>query len=103
MLATSEVSVSVTIDNTDKIQEITDELNMFCTLEEPDYDQTIVCIVGNFSADNEGVAIRVFNALRDIPIRMISYGGTESNLSLLIHSKYKADALNALNEGLFAM
>lgn len=103
MLATSEVSVSVTIDNTDKIQEITDELNTFCTLEEPDFDQTIVCIVGNFSADNEGVAIRVFNALRDIPIRMISYGGTESNLSLLIHSKYKADALNALNEGLFAM
>lgn len=102
MLATSEVSVSVTIDNTEKIQEITDELNTFCTLEEPDYDQTIVCIVGNFSADNEGVAMRVFNAMRDIPIRMISYGGTESNLSLLIHSKYKADALNALNDGLFS-
>ena len=102
MLATSEVSVSVTIDNTEKIQEITDELNTFCTLEEPDYDQTIVCIVGNFSADNEGVAMRVFNAMSDIPIRMISYGGTESNLSLLIHSKYKADALNALNDGLFS-
>ncbi|MBC8154323.1 MAG: aspartate kinase [Bacteroidetes bacterium] len=102
MLATSEVSVSVTIDNMNKIQEITDELNTFCTLEVPDYDQTIVCIVGNFSADNEGIAIRVFNAMRDIPIRMISYGGTESNLSLLIHSKFKVDALNALNDGLFA-
>ncbi len=54
MITTSEVSVSVTIDNTERIQEITDELNTFCTLEEPDYDQTIICIVGNFSADNEG-------------------------------------------------
>ena len=101
MLATSEVSVSVTIDNTDRIQEISAELSTFCTLEEPDYDQTIICIVGNFSADNEGVAVRVFNAMRHIPIRMISYGGTESNLSMLVHGRYKADALNALNEGLF--
>ncbi|QKZ11663.1 aspartate kinase [Spirosoma sp. KUDC1026] len=101
MLATSEVSVSVTIDNTDRLQEISDELSTFCTLEEPDHDQTIVCIVGNFSADNEGVALRVFSALKNIPIRMVSYGGTESNLSILIHGRYKADALNALNEGLF--
>lgn len=102
MLATSEVSVSVTIDNTDRLQEISEELNAFCTLEEPDYDQTIICIVGNFSADNEGVALKVFNAMQNIPIRMISYGGTESNLSLLVHGKYKAEALNALNDGLFA-
>lgn len=101
MLATSEVSVSVTIDNTERLQEISDELSQFCTLEEPDYDQTIICIVGNFSADNEGVAVRVFNAMKNIPIRMVSYGGTESNLSLLVHGKYKADALNALNDGLF--
>ncbi|GAB3500339.1 aspartate kinase [Spirosoma knui] len=103
MLATSEVSVSVTIDNTEKIREISEELSAFCTLEEPDYDQTIICIVGNFSADNEGVAVRVFNAMKNIPIRMISYGGTESNLSMLVHSRYKADALNALNEGLFSV
>ncbi|MFD2573691.1 aspartate kinase [Spirosoma soli] len=103
MLATSEVSVSVTIDNTEKIKEISEELSAFCTLEEPDFDQTIICIVGNFSADNEGVAVRVFNAMKNIPIRMVSYGGTESNLSLLVHSRYKADALNALNEGLFSL
>ncbi|GAB3540027.1 aspartate kinase [Spirosoma fluminis] len=103
MLATSEVSVSVTIDNTERIQEISEELSAFCTLEEPDYDQTIICIVGNFSADNEGVAVRVFNAMKNIPIRMVSYGGTESNLSMLVHSRYKADALNALNEGLFSL
>ena len=102
MLATSEVSVSVTIDNTERIKEISAELSAFCALEEPDYDQTIICIVGNFSADNEGVAVRVFNAMKNIPIRMISYGGTESNLSLLVHSRYKAHALNALNEGLFS-
>lgn len=102
MIATSEVSVSVTIDNTERIEEIKAELGAFCTLEEPDYDQTIICIVGNFSADNQGVAVRVFNALKNIPIRMISYGGTESNLSLLIHGQYKADALNALNDGLFS-
>ena len=102
MLATSEVSVSVTIDNTEQIEAITAELSTFCDLEEPDYDQTIICIVGNFSADNEGVAVRVFNAMKHIPIRMVSYGGTESNLSLLVHSHYKAHALNALNEGLFS-
>ena len=102
MLATSEVSVSVTIDNTERIEEISAELSTFCNLEEPDYDQTIICIVGNFSADNEGVAVRVFNAMKNIPIRMISYGGTESNLSLLVHGRYKAHALNALNEGLFS-
>ena len=102
MIATSEVSVSVTIDNAERIEEIKAELGAFCTLEEPDYDQTIICIVGNFSADNQGVAVRVFNALKNIPIRMISYGGTESNLSLLIHGQYKADALNALNDGLFS-
>ena len=101
MITTSEVSVSVTIDNIERIQEISDELNTFCTLEEPDYEQTIICIVGNFSADNQGVAVRVFNAMQNIPIRMISYGGTESNLSLLVHSRYKAEALNALNDGLF--
>ncbi|GAB3642050.1 aspartate kinase [Spirosoma arcticum] len=102
MLATSEVSVSVTIDNTEQIEAITAELSTFCDLEEPDYDQTIICIVGNFSADNEGVAVRVFNAMKHIPIRMVSYGGTESNLSLLVHSRYKAHALNALNDGLFS-
>ncbi|GAB3984389.1 aspartate kinase [Spirosoma terrae] len=103
MITTSEVSVSVTIDNTERIKEISDELSAFCTLEEPDYDQTIICIVGNFSADNEGVALRVFNAMKTIPIRMVSYGGTESNLSLLVHGRYKSEALNALNEGLFTL
>ncbi|MCY7358379.1 MAG: aspartate kinase [Rudanella sp.] len=101
MLATSEVSVSVTIDNTDNLAAIQAELGQFCDLEEPDYDQSIVCIVGNFSADHPGIALRVLKAMEGIPIRMISYGGTENNISLLILGKHKAEALNALNEGLF--
>ena len=103
LIATSEVSVSVTIDNTANIQALMDELRTFCDLEEPDYEQCIVCIVGNFSADNPNIAAKVLNAMTDIPIRMISYGGTEHNISLLLHSRYKAEALNALNEGLFGL
>ena len=101
LIATSEVSVSVTIDNTDNLAHIQAELDQFCELEEPDYDQTIVCIVGNFSSDHPGIALRVLEAMKGIPIRMISYGGTEHNISLLMHSRYKNEALNALNEGLF--
>ena len=101
LIATSEVSVSVTIDNTDNLAAIQAELGQFCELEEPDYDQTIVCIVGNFSSDHPGIALRVLEAMKGIPIRMISYGGTEHNISLLMHGRYKNEALNALNEGLF--
>ncbi|MEZ0609627.1 aspartate kinase [Fibrella sp. WM1] len=103
LIATSEVSVSVTIDNTDNLAAIQEELGQFCELEEPDYDQTIVCIVGNFSSDQPDIAARVLNAMKGIPIRMISYGGTEHNISLLLHGRYKNDALNALNTGLFGL
>ena len=101
LIATSEVSVSVTIDNTENLAAIQAELSQFCELEEPDYDQTIVCIVGNFSSDHPGIALQVLKALEGIPIRMISYGGTEHNISLLMHGRYKNDALNALNDSLF--
>ncbi len=103
LIATSEVSLSVTIDNTDQLAAIQAELSQFCELEEPDYDQTIVCIVGNFSSDHPGIALQVLGALKDIPIRMISYGGTEHNISLLMHGRYKNEALNALNQGLFTV
>lgn len=103
LIATSEVSVSVTIDNAANAQPIMDELRTFCDLEEPDYDQSIICVVGNFSADQPGIAAQVLNALKDIPVRMISYGGTEHNISILLHTRYKADALNALNKGLFGV
>ena len=101
MITTSEVSVSVTIDNPERLEEISAELKQIADLEEHDYDQTIVCIVGNFSADKEGIALKVLDAMKHIPIRMISYGASEHNISLLIHAKHKAEALNALNERLF--
>jgi aspartate kinase len=101
MITTSEVSVSVTIDNSEHLEAITAELREFADLEENDSDQNIICIVGNFSADKEGIALKVLEAMKNIPIRMISYGASEHNLSLLIHSKYKAEALNVLNERLF--
>jgi len=101
MITTSEVSVSVTIDNDTHLDAITAELREIADIEEHDRDQTIVCIVGNFSADKEGVAIKVLEAMKTIPIRMISYGASEHNLSLLIHSNLKERALNALNERLF--
>jgi aspartate kinase len=57
--------------------------------------------VGNIWADKEGIAIKVLDAIKSIPIRMISYGASEHNISLLVDASHKNDALNALNEGLF--
>lgn len=101
MITTSEVSVSVTIDQTANLDAIMRDLREFAELEDPDKDQVIICIVGNFWADKEGIAIKVLDAIKNIPIRMISYGASEHNISLLVDAKHKKDALNALNEGLF--
>jgi aspartate kinase len=101
MITTSEVSVSVTIDQTTNLDAIMRELREFAELEDPDKDQVIICIVGNFWADKEGIAIKVLDAIKNIPIRMISYGASEHNISLLVDAKHKNNALNALNEGLF--
>lgn len=101
MITTSEVSVSVTIDQTTHLDAIMSELREFAELEDPDMNQVIICIVGNFCADKEGIAIKVLDAIKSIPIRMISYGASEHNISLLVDASHKNDALNALNEGLF--
>ncbi len=101
MITTSEVSVSVTIDNDTHLEAITAELREIADLEEHDREQTIICVVGNFSADREGIAIKVLEAMKNIPIRMISYGASEHNLAILVHAKYKNEALNVLNERLF--
>ncbi len=101
MITTSEVSVSVTVDQTTHLDAIMSELREFAELEDPDMNQVIICIVGNFWADKEGIAIKVLEAIKKIPIRMISYGASEHNISLLVDASHKNDALNALNEGLF--
>lgn len=101
MITTSEVAVSLTIDNDKHLKEIIKELEEFGTVE-VDRDQTIICIVGSFAAAKQGYASRIFDSLKSIPIRMISYGGSENNVSVLVDTKYKKDALVALNKGLFS-
>jgi len=100
MITTSEVGVSVTIDNNRHLEEILDDLRKFSTVE-VDYDQVIVCVVGDLVAENKGYANRIFEALKEISIRMISYGGSEHNISLLINANDKKNALQALSAKLF--
>lgn len=102
MITTSEVAVSLTIDNASHLDEIIAELQGFGQVE-VDRDQTIVCIVGTFGKDKQGYASRVFESLKEIPIRMISYGGSENNISILIDGSKKKEALQALNTGLFKL
>ncbi|MEM8906588.1 MAG: aspartate kinase [Bacteroidota bacterium] len=100
MITTSEVAVSLTIDEASHLPEILQALRTYAEVE-VDYDQTIICIVGNFSKDAAGVAVQVLASLKAIPLRMISSGGSERNISVLIESHYKQAALVALNEALF--
>ncbi len=100
MISTSEVSVSLTIDDRSRLPEIADELKRFGRVE-IDEEQSIVCVVGDFMAEKPGLVRHVFNALKDIPVRMISYGGSMNNVSLLLHSRDKERALKALHHHLF--
>jgi aspartate kinase len=68
---------------------------------EIDEEQSIVCVVGDFMAERPGLVRHIFNALKDIPVRMISYGGSMNNVSLLLHSQDKEKALRALHHHLF--
>ncbi len=100
MISTSEVGVSVTIDNSKHLDDIVDDLKKFGTVD-VDGEQVIICVVGDLVADNIGYANKIFEALKGIPIRMISYGGSNYNVSILVDKKYKKDALNALSDKLF--
>ena len=100
MITTSEVGVSVTIDNDKHLLEIIDELKKFGTVS-VDSNQVIICVVGDLIGTKKGYANMIFNALKDIPIRMISYGGSDHNVSLLVDANDKKDALVALSKNLF--
>lgn len=100
MITTSEVAVSVTIDETQHLDEILKELNNFGTVE-VDHKQTIVCVVGDFGAEKHGFAARVLEAIKHIPLRMISYGGSSYNISLLIKDEDKVEVLRSLHNRLF--
>ncbi|MGC4022103.1 MAG: aspartate kinase [Cyclobacteriaceae bacterium] len=102
MISTSEVAVSVTIDENKFLNEIILELKNYGSID-VDQNQTIICIVGNMLAEKEGVLRDVFKALATIPIRMVSYGGSNNNISLLVETSQKDKALNLLNEGLFGL
>ena len=100
MVTTAEVAVSLTIDDDRHLDQIVAELEKYCTIT-IDKNQTIICVVGAFRKSDSGIAVKVLEPLKDIPIRMISSGGSESNISVLIDSKYKQQALEALNRDLF--
>lgn len=100
MITTSEVAVSLTIDKLDSLEQIVEELTSFGSVE-VDKNQAIICVVGDFGAEKHGFASRVFEALKHIPIRMISYGGSNYNISLLINQDDKTEALRSLHGRLF--
>ncbi len=102
MISTSEVAVSLTIDHTGKLDDIVRELKEYGEVE-VDKDHTIICIVGDIIAEERGFAAKVFTALEGIPIRMISYGGSRYNISVLIPTSQKQKTLQALSDHLLNM
>ena len=100
MITTSEVAVSVTIDDLSHLDQIVEELRQFGTVE-VDSNQAIVCVVGNRVAEMKGAIQSVMDSLVDIPVRMVSFGGSKHNVSILIDAQYKVQALKSLNEGVF--
>lgn len=100
MITTSEVAVSITIDNSQFIQQIANDLKELGTVEIEE-NQTIVCVVGDFRTQRTGSAPEIFEALNTIPLKMISYGGSPNSLSLLIDTSNKIEALRLLSKHLF--
>ena len=100
LVTTSEVNISVSIDDPQRLQEIVAELGKYAevTVEK---DMVIVCVVGDLEWHNVGFEARIIGALRDIPVRMISYGESSSNVALVMRSSDKSRALQALNEYVF--
>jgi aspartate kinase len=102
MITTSEVAVSLTIDNATQLKAMVKELESFGTVEIDD-NQTIVSIVGNEISQTPDVLNKLFDALSPVPVRMVSYGGSRHNISLLIASEHKVQTLQLLNKGLFGL
>jgi aspartate kinase len=100
MITTSEVGVSVSIDKTKHLDEIINDLKKFGTVT-VDKEMVIICVVGDMNFENVGFQAKVVGALKEIPIRMISYGGSNYNISFLIKAEDKKRALNALSKSLF--
>jgi len=99
MITTSEIAVSLTIDNDSCLNEIIEELDKFSTVE-VDNNQSIICLVGHSIVSHKDTH-RLFQVLQDIPVRMISYGGSNNNISLLVNTNDKLTALKQLNNYVF--
>jgi aspartate kinase len=95
LITTSEVAVTLTIDDTRNLDPILKALRAFSTVEVVN-EQSIICVVGDFLAQNPGMASKVFDSLRNIPISLISYGGSSHNVTLLVNKEEKINALRAL-------
>ncbi len=102
MITTSEVAVSVTIDSDASLKEIIKELEPFGTVE-VEKDQTIISVVGNEIAKTDDVLKKLFEAIAVIPVTMVSYGGSQHNISLLVPGLEKTKTLQLLNKGLFGL
>jgi aspartate kinase len=100
MIATSEVGVSVSIDNDTHLNEIVNELKKYGTVT-VDADMCIICVVGDLDWSNLGFETLALDAMKNIPVRMISYGGSNYNISFLIKEMDKKRALQALSDELF--
>ena len=100
MICTSEVGVSMSIDNTKHLHEIVDDLKKYGTVT-VDHNMCIVCVVGDLKWENVGFEAKAVAALAEIPVRMISYGGSNYNISFLIKEEDKKRALQALSKTLF--
>lgn len=100
MISTSEVGVSMSIDDTRHLGEIIHDLKKYGTVT-VDLDMCIVCVVGDMDWENVGFESRAMMAMKDIPVRMISYGGSNYNISFLIREEDKKRALQALSKCLF--
>ena len=100
MICTSEVGVSVTIDDKRKLDDIVAELQKYGTVTVDD-DMCIICIVGDLNWENVGFEARAMEAMKDIPVRMVSYGGSNYNISFLVKEADKVRALRALSATIF--
>jgi aspartate kinase len=100
MVTTSEVAVSLTIDNPTHLKEILKELEPFGTIE-VDENQVIISVVGNEISQTANIIKKLFESIQNIPVRMVSYGGSPHNISLLVPAGYKTQILQQLNRGMF--
>jgi aspartate kinase len=102
MITTSEVAVSLTIDNSANLKAILKELEPFGTTE-VDENQVIISVVGNEISQTTDIVKKLFGSIKNIPVRMVSYGGSPHNISLLISAEHKTQILQQLNKGMFGL